>query len=193
MSFSDHPSIDIPAAKSPSLDVLCTERLGQIYRALDVIRICFRLDPASLLFIKRPITVELKATISDSRTRKHPSRHCIGISDHRSHRCSLITNRCDAKIKISRQQVRPIHVRVEIHQAGNHCSTRSIKHTSRAGRNAASRSDLLDPALLNQDVARSADRTAGSIYDPGVLDQHWLGDWWRVRDRPTDALFLAIG
>src|SRR5215467_4109563 len=81
---------------------------------------------------------------------------------------------------------------VEINKAGDCDTPASIKQTSCASRKATRGSDPLDPTLLNQNVARTCDRCAGSIDDPDVPDQHLFGDWWCVGDRPAKTHLLSV-
>ena len=70
MRFGDHAGIDVPAPECPRLDVLRAEGLGQGHGTRNVVRIRLRLDSPPLLIIEGPVTVELKATIADSRAWK---------------------------------------------------------------------------------------------------------------------------
>src|SRR5262245_52189398 len=98
MSFSDHARIDIPAPKRSGLDVLRTEGLGQIHGAFYMLRIRFRLDPAALLFVEGPITVELKATVAYSWSRQHAARDGIRIRNQGRHRRALVANGSDTEV-----------------------------------------------------------------------------------------------
>src|SRR6266542_4786697 len=119
MGFSDHAGVDVPAPERPGLDVLRTERLGQVHSPLDVLRISLRLDPAPLLLIEGPVTVELKAAIADPGAWKYSGCYGVRIRDQGSHGGPLIAHGGDPEIQETGKQVRPIRVRVEIHQAGD--------------------------------------------------------------------------
>src|SRR5215475_9098136 len=128
VGFDNRAGVDVPAAEGSSLDVLCAKCLSQINCSFDVIRVSFRLNPAPLLLIKGPITVELKATVTDSRSRKRSTGDGVCIRDQRSHRRTLIANARDSEIQKTWKQVRPIRVCVKIHEAGNNHAPTGIKH-----------------------------------------------------------------
>src|SRR5215472_13969562 len=83
MSLSYHPGVDVPAPERPRFDVLRPEGLGQVHRAPDVIGIRLGFDPAALLFIERPVTVELKSTVADPRAWQRSGGDGIRISRQR--------------------------------------------------------------------------------------------------------------
>src|SRR5262245_36930277 len=105
VGFDNHAGVDVPAAEGSSCDVLCAKCPSQINCSLDVIRVSFGLNPATLLLIKRPITVELKATVTDSRPRKRSAGDGVCIRHQRSHRRTLIANTRDPEIQKTWKQV----------------------------------------------------------------------------------------
>ena len=114
-----------------------------------------RLDTATLLFVKRPVTIKLKAAVTHSRTWKRFRSDGVCICNQGSHGRSLIAHGGDSEIKETREQIRPIGVGVEIQEAGNDNATCSVQHMSPSGGNRAAGSDSSDPPSLNQNVASS--------------------------------------
>src|SRR5215831_12455422 len=114
MGFSDHAGVDVPAPERPGFDVLGAEGLGQGHGSPDVAWIRLWFDPAPLLLIEGPITVELKAAIVDPRAWKRSGCNGVRIRDQRGHGGPLISHGGDPEIEEPGEQVRPICVRVEI-------------------------------------------------------------------------------
>src|SRR6185369_7224873 len=112
MGFGDHTGVDVPAPERPGLDVLRTEGLGKGHRSPDMAWVRFWLDPAPLLLIEGPITVELKAAVADPRPWKHSGGYGVRIRNQGSHRRALIAHGSDPEIEETGKQVRPVCVRV---------------------------------------------------------------------------------
>src|SRR5215471_7456288 len=110
MCFRDHAGVNVPATESARLDVLRAKGFGQIHRSPDVIGIGLGLDAAALLFINRPVAVELKAAIADAWSRKCSGSNVAPIVDQRSNGCTLLTNRSAAEINTPGHQVGPVGV-----------------------------------------------------------------------------------
>src|SRR5687767_10476980 len=93
MSFLDHPRVYIPTPKSAGLDMLRAERFQETYRSLYVFSVSFGFDAASLVFIERPVTVELKSAVGDPRSGHRSGGDRIGRRNQRSYRRALIADR----------------------------------------------------------------------------------------------------